>query len=127
MTDEQLSALEAAARAATPGPWMSLDFQPWKVWDGEGNNLLGSFANDCDGAYIAAANPAVVLALIARVRELEVDAARFRWLIKGADHALRSPSSIEDYYVSTIHWTKHSRHRTILEALDAGMKETTDG
>jgi hypothetical protein len=71
MTPADLSRLESLAREATPGPWMSLDFQPWKVWDGEGNNLLGSFANDCDGAYIAAANPAAVLALIERARELE--------------------------------------------------------
>lgn len=36
--------------------------------------------DEANAAYIAAANPAAVLALIARVRELEGDAVRFAWI-----------------------------------------------
>lgn len=94
MTDEQLSALEAAARAATPGEWFTdrpeVDrFDPVTghyttpdrmhvisrvKHDGHDYAIVAITDGEMDesnAAYIAAANPAAVLALIQRVREAE--------------------------------------------------------
>lgn len=79
-----LDAIEAAARAATPGPW---EHQP-AFFDNavtqnrclygasvKGPFYIGSYEDrgfsDEDAAYIAALSPDVALALVARVRELE--------------------------------------------------------
>lgn len=75
-----LDALEAAARAATPGPWLTAE-----DWPGNGRRYIveskqRSVAStrtwdndntDADAAYIAAANPAIVLTIIARLRAAE--------------------------------------------------------
>lgn len=45
-----------------------------------GVNLEGDDCGDNDSAYITAANPAVILALIAKVESLAADAERYRWL-----------------------------------------------
>jgi len=84
MTDTELDALEAAAKAATPGPW--------EAYHGEEHHIIRSFKNKpyssngqiiawCGkmgtehdwptAAYIAAANPAAILELIAELRELK--------------------------------------------------------
>jgi hypothetical protein len=87
MTDADLSALEAAARAATPGPW----FRPIandtaiRSDDVDIAQTVGAYElewerMEADAAYIAKANPDATLRLIQRVREAEADAARFRWL-----------------------------------------------
>lgn len=81
-----LDALERAALAATPGPWVSdldgtetledgeyADVSVWagKAFDGKFINNV-SFDNAiADGAYIAAANPATMLELIRRLRAAE--------------------------------------------------------
>lgn len=73
MTPADLSRLESLAREATPGEWTSDSRYPSFVTDPEGNDIaqaqspiVGSdyMQSDRDGAYIAAANPAAVLALI---------------------------------------------------------------
>lgn len=76
MTNEQLDALEAATKAATPGPWrhpgralvasrMSED-EPLVC-----NCISKQFAQaPKDAAFIAAANPAAVLDLIAELRKV---------------------------------------------------------
>lgn len=87
MTDEQIASLEAAAKAATPGPWRLLpaeDGVPYLRIRGTRigarykiANVLGEaamyFSEECaaNGRYIALANPTTVLSLIERVRELE--------------------------------------------------------
>lgn len=72
MTPANLSRLESLAREATPGEWTAAREANtyWTVMI-RGDTPLVRYANECDAAYIAAANPAAVLALIARVRELE--------------------------------------------------------
>lgn len=111
-----LKELERLARAATPGPWFQVG-QPWNpnadfvcagsydphigkyVCDTE--NFDGDVENSCENAaYIAYANPAVILSLIAELTRPETtlvsimraeleqakkDAERYRWLT--ADHA----------------------------------------
>ena len=72
MTDTELSALEAAAKAATPGPWryedplilQQLDKTHWRGVDTDTPNNM---------SYIAAANPAAILELIAELRQTEIE------------------------------------------------------
>lgn len=88
MTREQLSHLKALAQAATPGPWVA-EGLPYNevddptIWAGE--VYVAQTAYDmqsstqahnvgADTAYITAASPDVVLALIARIEELETSA-----------------------------------------------------
>lgn len=81
MTGEQKAALRALAEKATPGPWVHakdmghigsveimsgaciVQVQALKPRDGE--------RRDIDAAYIAAANPAAVLALLDEVERLK--------------------------------------------------------
>lgn len=83
VTDLDLDALEATARAATPGPWVACDPQPFlpgaqirlygpgwspiRIEDSSGRYVRPT----ADAQYIAAANPTTTLALIARIRDTE--------------------------------------------------------
>ncbi|MBN7792416.1 ead/Ea22-like family protein [Microbacterium esteraromaticum] len=92
MTDLDLDALEAVARAATPGPWEweppsdeqwpsgdeplvtsnpGEDGYPDVVLSGWGYDASGTEASDEDRGHIATFDPPTVLALIARVKEAE--------------------------------------------------------
>ena len=79
--DIDIDALEAAALAATPGPWMRL-FGERTVYDRMEDGCRGVPMVRADGIppmpqeacnldFIAAANPAVVLELIRRLRAAE--------------------------------------------------------
>ena len=68
-TDAELDALEAVAKAATPGPWKL---------DAEADTTLDDQIVR-DGIYIATANPAVVLNLIAELRQAR---AERNWLVE---------------------------------------------
>ena len=78
MTDEQLVALEAAARAATPGPWewngsLSVDADDFGLCgctDWRGPIYRNGVAN---ARYIAATNPASILELIAELRQARAE------------------------------------------------------
>jgi len=81
MTD--YTELKRLAEAATPGPWSageeheSTSFQGYTVGDAEGWIAVFGTAND-DGrnaAFMAAANPAAILALIAENEQFRVDRA----------------------------------------------------
>lgn len=84
MTDLDLDALEAVARAATPGPWETRcegPGEPTRVChDSEYVIYLGyDYAADLDAkdaAHIATFDPPTVLALIARVKEAEAGIER---------------------------------------------------
>ena len=75
--NDDLDALEALAKGATPGPWEAArndSLQPANaldVWGRAGSNLVASDVEADDGRFIAAASPDVVLDLIAEVRRLE--------------------------------------------------------
>lgn len=80
MSDLDLGALEALARAATPGPWRASD-----VDDGDHTILnvddwaIGSaYQGERDQLHIAANSPTTTLALIARLREAERESDRLR-------------------------------------------------
>lgn len=79
MSTIDLDALEATARAATPGPWMHQpyggqnqngDYFGGDVFDADGEYLLSEVANEA-GAHIATFDPPTVRALIARLRTAE--------------------------------------------------------
>jgi len=97
VTDELVAELEALARKATPGPWWidshgnnmvseSMDHQlvftaDDRMGKAERNKETGNLShwpNDWDASYIATANPATILALLAERAELLRDAGRFR-------------------------------------------------
>ena len=74
MTEKELDALETAAKAATPGPWvidpilniLSKD----EIVYVDGDDSIG-YVNNIK--YIAAANPAAVLELIAALRQARAE------------------------------------------------------
>ncbi|WP_193160290.1 ead/Ea22-like family protein [Serratia ureilytica] len=82
MKMDKFSELKAAAMAATPGPWSyngNCKFGIW--WPTENCYVLSANTHE-DAAFIAAANPAVILALLAeleakdkRIGELEAKLA----------------------------------------------------
>jgi hypothetical protein len=81
LTAEELAELEAAAKAATPGPWeIGLDPRNVRVgtfWLKPANydNLRGPLDRQAvaDARYIARANPAMLLRLLAELRERRRD------------------------------------------------------
>lgn len=81
-----LDALEAVARAATPGPWKEsgLDDEPTVIhyfdteWSGPGYGPHVYPDKPEDAIFIAAFDPPTVLALIGRVREAEAALAELR-------------------------------------------------
>lgn len=80
MTDDELDALEAAAKAATPGPWKHYNYKGSDCVTVSGKVFLPRLEiSVADTAFIAAANPAAVLELIAELRQ----ARRERdWLVE---------------------------------------------
>ncbi|KTR95376.1 hypothetical protein NS220_06140 [Microbacterium testaceum] len=102
---DDLSALEAKARAATPGPWvldgMGEDEPEVNYWahrfigavDGPDIIATSEDGHGPNAEYIAAASPDVVLALIERARECAGDyptlATHARRAVRRYDRALR--------------------------------------
>lgn len=80
--DIDLDALQAKAEAATPGTWDTNQFDDQHTIGnglraGEGRYCVaGNIRRANDAAFIAAANPAVVLELVARLRAAEARADR---------------------------------------------------
>lgn len=68
MTDTELSSLEAAAKAASPGPWRQSKHDKEFVRFND-TVVLGTDINgELNAAYIAAANPTTTLKLISQLR-----------------------------------------------------------
>lgn len=86
INDELLAELEAAANAATPGPWNYDGSYVCTMRQEEGTVYVESWNPIADALltknvhYIAKSNPATILALLQYVRELKADAERYRWL-----------------------------------------------
>ena len=75
MTDAELDALEAAAKAATPGPWeYDVEQEEYHgVWAG-GRYIVPSLHIDAENCkYIAAANPTAILELITDLRQAQAN------------------------------------------------------
>ena len=136
ITDDVLAEIEAAAKAATPGQWKVKDgyYPGFKELEGASFSLsvvvsatdlkLSDFmARTSDLEHIALCNPANVLALIARIKELEKDAARMSfveahpgWLRHHKKHwQCVNPCTNYEYSVFT----------TARQAIDAAMQANT--
>lgn len=70
--EQFLADLEAKAKAATPGPWVMAGAYPiYSIGRGGlKDKTIGHAQRQWDGDFIAAANPAAVLRLVAMVRWL---------------------------------------------------------
>ncbi len=76
MNDETLQRMEDCAKAATQGKWQALGIDGGSICDKDGEYIASLCSrserkNTTSAAHITASNPANVLALIERVRELE--------------------------------------------------------
>lgn len=103
MTDEELAALEALAKKATPGPWemrepTEVGRQAYEhngevlaangdvIADGAGRYGHDAYGTTADNLrFIASANPQTVLALVAEVRQWRGLRERFENEIAGYD------------------------------------------
>ncbi len=80
-----LDALEALAKAATPGPWVMTTQGGIEPHDyaglGEDSNSVAQVRHDRNWEFIAAADPSTVVALIAELRQERerADANEGRW------------------------------------------------
>lgn len=108
ITDDQLAEIEAAAKAATPGAWVSMNHcdvftelgapnrkgvnaersdgwrvaeatECWVYTEDEHEAELSRDEVKANARHIATANPATVLALVQHIKELEKDAARYAY------------------------------------------------
>ena len=98
MTDAEISALGAAARAATPGPWKAVgqcvaDSDRYVLANCNTNFSKGQVVSNA--AYIAAANPAVVLELIAELRQTK---AERDWLAENMPNSYSECHCPEGHY-----------------------------
>ena len=85
--------LRRLAEAATPGPWFVAERVTRSglsiVEDGRVHGMFPVTAERHEAAYIAAANPVAILALLDRLRAAEARKVRLREALKGAVEALR--------------------------------------
>lgn len=101
MTPLDLDDLLAKAKAATPGPWCAVsDLPSWAVAAMDGRDPIttknrvyrrpdrvNGGCDERDAAFIAAANPTTMIALVERVREAERSARiREHLVLRGRDN-----------------------------------------
>lgn len=128
MTDEQLKAIRDTAKKATPGSWWAGECKPA---DGHALAWLGNWFVDCEGgqrnyvdpsldaAYIAAAQPATVIALLDEIESLRKDADRYRWLRD--TYAEDKDIGIKVYHDALDEWIPYADFESMEEELDAAM------
>jgi hypothetical protein len=127
--------LKALALAATPGKWRRedrtiyvLEHDVWRKGVEQFSNRFScSVSRDgsqippeellANAEWIAAANPATVLELIAEVERLRADAGRYQWLRdKANDERSRAPMVFNCHPEDVISWTD-SLHGAKLDAV----------
>lgn len=129
MTDAEVEALATAARAATPGEWLPLGGGDIYVEEGGHKRLIAGtyiYNRSVNAEHISRSHPAAVLRLIARLRDAEADAARFRHIIAGAEH-FPDPEPRPEKPAAwgwSIQWGCWTAEGTdIRAAIDAAMKD----
>lgn len=119
------SELKKLAEYATPGPWVAqhpnAGQRGSEVASEGGLNQVCADLGPSNALYIAAANPAAVLALIAEVEALRKDAERYKWLSAEGNWVARMfgkwRAHVGEYGDSApTEW-----HDTREEAIDAAM------
>ena len=116
MTDTELSSLEAAAKAATPGPWHikrgyclydSRDMHIVSAWENYSGSLGLTIDSDeamANAKFLEATNPAAILSLVAELRQAK---AERDWL---ADHIATLLG--QKSYNRKEHWIKAAKEAT---------------
>jgi len=105
LTDVELAELQAKAERATPGPWRNGSVEKYNVFvECRDPESLGMervlfkmnthFSYEADATFIAAANPATVLRLLAIVKA--VDRWRDQWCPCDSTHCESQPTKRED-------------------------------
>lgn len=107
VTDELIAELEQLAGKATPGPWV-LDFEGGSLYiceqedddkaiavalpydKGLSGEWDGGIKTDANWQYIAAANPATILALLAERAELKRVIADVKWRVSDTTDQLQA-------------------------------------
>lgn len=129
MTDDDLTALAALAAKATPGPW-ALDHLPGVFGQVDemlprGDTVLLGYTNDpADAAYIVAANPTAILALIDRTRKAEATVARIQALV---DRWNDTPDYTPSHYDQGRVDQRDDMTMLLMEALDTTTSTTSLG
>lgn len=124
-TDDLIEELESAAKLATNDLWTTDGHSMVVAWSDQANQCYA--VAKCEGPdrianapYIAVANPANVLDLIAELRSLRADAERYRWLradrMSSFDFDLNEPQLVFVAHV-TGDWQD-----TIDDAIDTAMQ-----
>ena len=90
--------LERLARAATPGPWVRDRLEPESIRDQMGDFVVMEVEATIDAAFIAAANPATILALLSANREMRGLLQKTTDLLASANRSTDRPSD----YVSRV-------------------------
>lgn len=125
ITDDLIAELEMLAGKATPGPWLthaehdSASFQGYYVANGGVDMLafLGPENQDStDADYIATANPATILALLAERAELKRDAERYH-------HALETIKMRGLFFVDDDADMKPHSVQVLIDIADKAMQE----
>lgn len=110
MTDAELSAIEQAAKAATPGPWkrygynvfVSDLYQICSCLDVTSSTM--SVDGMANAEYISAANPAAVLSLIAELRQVKAERDWLAGIL--AEHCNKQDPSVYEADGSYCHMCK---------------------
>ena len=120
ITDDQIAEIEYLASNATRGDW---EFHIGEIranYDSDGYTVIAEAPSvpknwrdqrDTNMRYMATVCPVVAQALIARLREAERDAARYRWMLKhyGEFHGERTLAALA------------LQHGSLDAAIDAAM------
>ena len=69
MSEDRWADLERLANEARPGPWKRDRLEPECVRTDDDDIVVMEVESFCDAAFIAAANPATILELIAAARQ----------------------------------------------------------
>lgn len=142
ITDELIAELEELAIKATPGPWQHVegDDNPDASWamqfpvvTSEAQEIIGTegFYSDkqideANAAFVAAANPATILALLAERAELKRDAERLNYMIH-EQCVIESMNGASAPVVHRLYWRHLGEGQTEWypserEAIDAAMQ-----
>lgn len=130
-----LDALEAAAKAATPGPWKNAAgykikvtatgthcASAWERYTYEPDKEITSEKAQANAVFIAAANPAVVLELIAEVRKARAERDWLARELSSVAHIMHPHGGYAPYCTHEVELDKC--FRCWLEAAREGAEET---